>query len=62
MALTKDEAMLKIQRKIDDPLIQPQLKRQLFSLYQNITRAKSLSPELSNVVSALTKEDDEKKK
>lgn len=56
--MTKEKALTKIQMKIDEPMISMNEKRQLFSLYQDISQANSLSPQLEDVVKSMTKKDD----
>ena len=57
--MTKEKALTKIQMKIDEPMISMNEKRQLFSLYQDISQANSLSPQLEDVVRSMTKTDDD---
>lgn len=52
--LSKDEALKRIQQATVKPGINPQKKKQLFSLYQNINKAKTLTYDLSNAVKQAT--------
>ena len=57
--MTKEKALTRIQMKIDEPMISMNEKRQLFSLYQDISQANSLSPQLEDTVRSMTKRDDD---
>ena len=57
--MTKEKALTRIQMKIDEPMISMNEKRQLFSLYQDISQANSLSSQLEDTVRSMTKRDDE---
>lgn len=51
--MTVEQARSRIQKTIDDPLIDQIKKRQLFGLYQNLTYSTALTPELEKLVNTL---------
>ena len=53
--MTVEEGRAMLQKSIDDPLITPVKKRQLFSLYQNLKYVTALSPEVANLINTLCK-------
>lgn len=55
--MSKEEALSKIQQKIDDPMIEQAQKRQLFSLYQTVKKARTVSSEVAAIINSFKKKD-----
>ena len=51
--MTKEEALNSIQSSIDKPMINPTVKRQLFSLYKTIAKTANFTTDLQNILKDL---------
>lgn len=51
--MSVNDARMKIQKTIDDPIIDQVKKRQLFAMYQNLRFVTSLTPEVERLIISL---------